>query len=221
VGRGSPSDAQLASGVLFIDYGLPRHEYYHAERSTGTLRCHYRQRAHDDPCASRHGRHHGSRISRAAEAADALTCWPPRKALLLGPGIEEEIMSAQDETTRIRRASEAAAADAARDGRAIQAIALGRNFSAPLAAFAHRDLSVRQKLSILDLAHVPVGSDVCRRCAARLIWRAMSMALALLAAEHHMPGIASAPLWWSSAVGVAAAHPRMPAASCCPIIRHW
>jgi SAM-dependent MidA family methyltransferase len=35
--------------VLFIDYGFPRHEYYHPQRSNGTLMCHYRHRAHDDP----------------------------------------------------------------------------------------------------------------------------------------------------------------------------
>jgi SAM-dependent MidA family methyltransferase len=32
-----------------IDYGLPRREYYHAQRFDGTLICHYRHRAHGDP----------------------------------------------------------------------------------------------------------------------------------------------------------------------------
>jgi len=35
--------------VLLIDYGFPRHEYYHPQRYQGTLMCHYRHRAHDDP----------------------------------------------------------------------------------------------------------------------------------------------------------------------------
>jgi SAM-dependent MidA family methyltransferase len=35
--------------LLFIDYGFPRHELYHAQRSQGTLMCHYRHQAHDDP----------------------------------------------------------------------------------------------------------------------------------------------------------------------------
>lgn len=40
----------LAQGViLIIDYGFPRHEYYHPDRGMGTLMCHYRQRAHTDP----------------------------------------------------------------------------------------------------------------------------------------------------------------------------
>ncbi|MGH8369705.1 MAG: class I SAM-dependent methyltransferase, partial [Gammaproteobacteria bacterium] len=35
--------------MLFVDYGYPRAAYYHPDRSMGTLMCHYRQRAHDDP----------------------------------------------------------------------------------------------------------------------------------------------------------------------------
>jgi SAM-dependent MidA family methyltransferase len=35
--------------LLLIDYGLPRRELYHVERSDGTLICHYRHRAHRDP----------------------------------------------------------------------------------------------------------------------------------------------------------------------------
>ena len=35
--------------ILLIDYGFPRHEYYHPQRNEGTLMCHYRHRAHDNP----------------------------------------------------------------------------------------------------------------------------------------------------------------------------
>ena len=41
---------RLAAGaMLIIDYGFPRAEYYHRERSEGTLMGHYRHRAHTDP----------------------------------------------------------------------------------------------------------------------------------------------------------------------------
>src|SRR5690606_17221839 len=64
----------LQQGVaLCIDYGLSRREYYDPRRSTGTLRCHYRQMAHEDPFA-----HPGLEdltawvdFARVAEAADA------------------------------------------------------------------------------------------------------------------------------------------------------
>lgn len=40
----------LQHGVaLLIDYGFLDHEYYHPDRNTGTLMCHYRHRAHTDP----------------------------------------------------------------------------------------------------------------------------------------------------------------------------
>jgi len=35
--------------MLLVDYGLVRREYYHPQRSSGTLICHYRHRAHSDP----------------------------------------------------------------------------------------------------------------------------------------------------------------------------
>ena len=42
--------ASLRRGCLvFADYGLVRTEYYHEQRASGTLVCHYRHRAHDDP----------------------------------------------------------------------------------------------------------------------------------------------------------------------------
>jgi SAM-dependent MidA family methyltransferase len=38
-----------AGAVFWFDYGLPRAQYYLAERQDGTLLCHFRQRAHADP----------------------------------------------------------------------------------------------------------------------------------------------------------------------------
>jgi SAM-dependent MidA family methyltransferase len=39
----------LGGAALLIDYGFPAHEYYLAQRRNGTLMCHYRHHAHDDP----------------------------------------------------------------------------------------------------------------------------------------------------------------------------
>ena len=35
--------------LVLIDYGFGEREYYHPQRNRGTLMCHYRHRAHDDP----------------------------------------------------------------------------------------------------------------------------------------------------------------------------
>lgn len=40
----------LKKGALFIiDYGFPRHEYYHPDRSQGTLMCHTQHQTHPNP----------------------------------------------------------------------------------------------------------------------------------------------------------------------------
>jgi len=41
--------AQGRGAAILFDYGFPGHEFYHPDRSTGTLMCHYRHHAHDDP----------------------------------------------------------------------------------------------------------------------------------------------------------------------------
>jgi len=42
----------LERGAIFvIDYGFPAREYYHPQRASGTLMCHYQHRAHADPFA--------------------------------------------------------------------------------------------------------------------------------------------------------------------------
>jgi SAM-dependent MidA family methyltransferase len=138
----------LQRGVaLFADYGLPRREYYSAARNRGTLRCHYRHRAHDNPFA-----HPGledltawvdfTRVAEAAEAAglDVLG-YGTQTGALLGLGIEALLAAAPDEITRSRRASEARQLLLPTEmGETFKFMALGRNFAAPLAAFAHQDL---------------------------------------------------------------------------------
>jgi len=42
-------EQSLKQGVaILFDYGFPRHEYYHEDRTQGTLMCHERHRAHPD-----------------------------------------------------------------------------------------------------------------------------------------------------------------------------
>lgn len=42
-------DCSKRAVVLLIDYGYTHYEYYHPQRTTGTLRCYYRQRVHNNP----------------------------------------------------------------------------------------------------------------------------------------------------------------------------
>lgn len=43
------ADIMGKGALLLIDYGFPRHEYYHPQRAMGTLMCHYRHQAHGEP----------------------------------------------------------------------------------------------------------------------------------------------------------------------------
>lgn len=141
----------MTRGVaLFIDYGLPRRDYYHPQRAAGTLRCHYRQHAHDDPFL-----YPGMQditawvdFTRIAEAADAagleVSGFATQAALLLALGIESDLAAASDERTRVMRAGEARRLLMPDEmGESFKAIALTRDWDAPLAAFRHQDMRPR------------------------------------------------------------------------------
>ncbi len=135
--------------LLILDYGLPRSHYYHPERSEGTLRCHFKHRAHENPLA-----HLGVQditawvdFTRVAEAADAagleVLGFATQAAFLLGTGIEALVARAGDPAARARAASEARQLLLPGEmGEAFKVMALGRECSGPLRGFAYQDLRV-------------------------------------------------------------------------------
>jgi SAM-dependent MidA family methyltransferase len=140
--------ATLARGaLLLIDYGLPRHEYYHPQRDHGTLRCHFRHRAHDQPLI-----HPGVQditawvdFTRVAEAAvDAgleVAGFCTQAAFLLATGIEAAVAAATDDAQRARLASQARSLlPPGEMGENFKVMALTRNLDAPLRGFALQDL---------------------------------------------------------------------------------
>jgi len=136
--------------ALFIDYGLPRAEYYHPLRSAGTLRCHYRHRAHDNPF-HRPGLQDltawvdFTRVAEAADAADLeVLGYTTQAAFLLGNGIETLVARQADPLARARAASEARRLLMPDEmGEAFKVIALGRGLDLPLAGFSLSDLRSR------------------------------------------------------------------------------
>jgi len=140
----------LARGVvLLFDYGLPRAHYYHPARRDGTLRCHFKQRAHDDPF-TRIGLQDISAwvdFTRVAEAAAAARLdvrgFATQAAFLLGAGIEALLAepAGAGAADRARLAGEARRLLLPGEmGEVFKAIALVRDYDAPLAAFTHQDL---------------------------------------------------------------------------------
>ena len=140
--------ATLARGaVLLIDYGLPRREYYDPRRAQGTLRCHFRHRAHEDPL-----RYPGLQditawvdFTRLAEAAaDAqleVAGYCTQAAFLLGTGIEAELAAAAGDLPRARLAAQARQLLMPEEmGEHFKAIAFTRGLDLPLQGFRHQDL---------------------------------------------------------------------------------
>jgi SAM-dependent MidA family methyltransferase len=99
--------------LLLFDYGLPRADYYHPQRSAGTLRCHIKQRAHDDPLINVGAQDitawvDFTRVAEAGDAAGLEVCgFSTQTAFLLGAGIGRFLEEASDNVMRARRASEA------------------------------------------------------------------------------------------------------------------
>jgi SAM-dependent MidA family methyltransferase len=133
--------------ALLIDYGFPRHEYYHPQRAMGTLMCHFRHRAHADPLwlpglndITVHVDF--TAIARAARAGglDVLG-YTSQARFLLDCGLLELLSEAQAGGSRtveaLRLLSEAEM------GELLKVLAVGRGVDGPLRGFVSGDRSHR------------------------------------------------------------------------------
>ncbi len=98
--------------MLFLDYGYPRAEYYLDERREGTLVCHYRHRALDDPFWQPGLTDITSFVDFSAvadagrEAGFALAGYAPQAGFLLGCGLLDRLAEAQSRPAEARGAAE-------------------------------------------------------------------------------------------------------------------
>ena len=134
--------------LLLIDYGLPRAQYYHPQRIDGTLRCHFKHRAHNDPLILVGVQDISSWVdfTRVAEAGAAagldLSGFTTQAGFLIGSGIEELLLADADDLTRARRTGEAGRLLLpAEMGEAFKVMALSRGLQSPLRGFTLQDLA--------------------------------------------------------------------------------
>ncbi|HTV78974.1 MAG TPA: SAM-dependent methyltransferase [Steroidobacteraceae bacterium] len=134
--------------LLLFDYGLPRAQYYHPDRGSGTLTCHFKHRAHFDPLVNVGVQDltawvDFTRVARAGEAAGlAVLGFATQAGFLLGAGIDELLGQAPDLKEQTRLNGEARRLLMPGEmGEAFKLLALGRGVQAPLRAFRHQDLS--------------------------------------------------------------------------------
>lgn len=133
--------------VLLIDYGLPRAHYYHPQRIAGTLRCHFRQRAHDEPLINLGVQDITAWVdfTRVAEAASLagleVSGFATQAGFLLALGLERVVAAAPDPASRVRLAGEARRLVMPEEmGESFKVIALTRACETPLTGFSLQDL---------------------------------------------------------------------------------
>ena len=144
----------LEEGLLLLfDYGLGRRELYHPQRHAGTLRCHFRHRAHDDPFL-----YPGlqditawvdfTRVAEAAsEAGLEVAGYCTQAAFLLSAGLAAEIdvgsgpLDGAALKAQLARSAEARALLQPDEmGEVFKAIALVRGLAGPVPGFTMQDL---------------------------------------------------------------------------------
>ena len=142
------AEALERGALIVIDYGFPRREYYHPQRSTGTLMCHYRHRAHGDPFYLPGLQDISAHVdfSALADAARAggldVLGYSSQARFLINCGITD--LLAQTNAADARRYAPLASAanrllSPAEMGELFKVLALGRRVNRPLAGFAQGD----------------------------------------------------------------------------------
>lgn len=136
--------------LLLLDYGFPRHEYYHPQRAAGTLMCHRRHLASDTPLTDPGSQDITAHVdfSALAEAGCAaglsLLGYTTQAAFLFNCGLTDILARAQAADPAGWPALASAAQkllSPAEMGELFKVIAFGRGIDAPLRGFARNERS--------------------------------------------------------------------------------
>lgn len=146
----SLSDILQQGVILLIDYGFGRNEYYHPQRSEGTLMCHYRHHTHGDPfylpgLQDITSHVDFSAITQAVENTHLeLGGYTTQAHFLINCGITDILAqtSAEDLTHYLPQANQLhRLISPAEMGELFKAIAFVKDFSEPLMGFHRGDMS--------------------------------------------------------------------------------
>lgn len=142
---------RLQQGVLLlIDYGFGAREYYHPQRTQGTLMCHYRHYAHDDPFflpGLQDITAHVDFTAVAEAAIDAglsLYGYTTQACFLINAGVTSLLAEADSENIRdyLPLSSQLQKLTSpAEMGELFKVIALGKGIGTPLCGFVSGDKS--------------------------------------------------------------------------------
>ncbi len=136
--------------LLFIDYGFGSGEYYHPQRTQGTLMCHYRHHVHDDPFFLAGLQDITAHVDfsaiaeSAAEGGAQLLGYTSQAHFLINNNIIELLQQASPENLREYlplAAQLQKLTSPAEMGELFKVIAFGKGIDVPLSGFTHGDLS--------------------------------------------------------------------------------
>lgn len=132
--------------IVLIDYGFPAAEFYHPERRAGTLMCHYRHRAHDDPFVYPGLQDITAHVDFTAMADAALAAglnvsgFTNQASFLMGCGLLELVGTDDDPQTQITNAAAVKKLTLPSEmGELFKVLGLSRGWDQPLRGFALRD----------------------------------------------------------------------------------
>ena len=146
----SLSERLECGAMLLIDYGFGAREYYHPQRSNGTLMCHYRHHAHDQPFylpGLQDITAHVNFTAVAEAAIDAgahLYGYTSQAFFLMNCGILDLLQEVSPDNLREYLPLSAQVqklTSAAEMGELFKVIALGKGLDAPLRGFTRGSLS--------------------------------------------------------------------------------
>ena len=147
---GSLSERLQLGVLLLIDYGFGAREYYHPQRSQGTLMCHYRHYAHDDPFFLPGLQDITAHVDFTAVAESAIDSgahllgYTTQAHFLINCGITDLLRETSTENLRdyLPLSSQLQKLTSpAEMGELFKVMALGKGLDAPLCGFASGDLS--------------------------------------------------------------------------------
>lgn len=133
--------------LLFVDYGFPRHEFYHPQRSGGTLMCHYRHHAHPDPLRLVGLQDITAHVDFTAIAETAQACglevlgFTTQAHLLLSLAIEQRVAGVDDVIRAAQQIKQLVLPSEM--GELFKAIALGKGLALSPCGFSFQDQRAR------------------------------------------------------------------------------
>ena len=141
----------LAAGLLLVvDYGFNQSTYYHADRDTGTIMCHYQHKTHDNPLLSPGLQDVTAHVNFTAIADAGLNAglelagYAPQGHFLMALGLLEFVDESESVQCRLERSQEIKKLTMPHEmGELFKVMAFTKNFDQPLMGFSQLNHAAR------------------------------------------------------------------------------